>query len=100
MKCGDNRCIPGYLFCDFKDDCFDGSDERECGKIGHNYIKYGHKKRWKHKHLLIDTLFHWICFQRPGQVSSMELQGGTLAQPVTVDRMKVSKCKKYAEDYI
>ena len=30
-QCSDGQCIPISLYCDFRKDCLDGSDEQNCG---------------------------------------------------------------------
>ena len=33
FQCGSGECISLSLQCDFNDDCFDGSDELNCGRL-------------------------------------------------------------------
>jgi hypothetical protein len=33
-ECKSRQCIPMESRCDIKNDCFDGSDELNCGKYG------------------------------------------------------------------
>ena len=32
FKCSDGTCVSMSVFCDFKQDCLDNSDESDCGK--------------------------------------------------------------------
>lgn len=38
FHCRSGECISLSLQCDFKDDCFDGSDELECGRLSFCFV--------------------------------------------------------------
>lgn len=38
FQCRSGECIALSLQCDFNDDCFDGSDELECGRLSFCFV--------------------------------------------------------------
>ena len=40
FQCRSGECISLSLQCDFNDDCFDGSDELQCGRLSYTLLCY------------------------------------------------------------
>lgn len=58
LQCGTGECVPLTLQCDFNDDCFDGTDELDCGECCSNRSFHGQLiKTWEKEITVKDPFF-------------------------------------------